>query len=427
MATISTPGIARAARACVSVMFPPPISPMCVVIGPQGLDCLPGDISRPTPDMPFPRAQGKQSRKGSARGAGNGGSRQAPTRSSQCSSLSELLLHARHALPCGLLRRAGAAPVGFQADCSVVGVTLQSAELPDPINHTSPHGCPLISRTRGLAGDVFAVDVADTLLRQAFITVRERRLTGHRGIAGVPVQFEIGGADGIECPDRFGAGRGVAIMLILKEQNDALPGSLGGRFEEFRVHGRAVGSRVVQAPEIEATHAIGVKDPGKLQAPFQHFVLLLESKVRAELVALPRAVLGRRRSRPVDFKQRARDIGHAQAIALQQPPRFLDLFRIEVHQVLVPHATQLDPIEPKLAGGNLERATEVLRDLIRDDRNPEGRVHTVYPSFSSRYFLLMIAASFGVLALSGTRSSSTTAQPRKPTLWSAWNTPGRST
>src|SRR5258708_5189471 len=36
MAAISTPGRVRAASACVSVIFPPPISPMYVVIWPAG-------------------------------------------------------------------------------------------------------------------------------------------------------------------------------------------------------------------------------------------------------------------------------------------------------------------------------------------------------------------------------------------------------
>src|SRR5437899_105110 len=81
----------------------------------------------------------------------------------------------------------------------------------------------------------------------------------------------------------------------------------------------------------------------------------------------------------------------------------------------------------EIEGSDLERTTEILRELVGDDRNSERRVHMAYPSFSWRYLLLRIAESFGVPALSGTLSSSTIAQPRKPTWWSALNIPGRST
>src|SRR5207249_7537865 len=120
---------------------------------------------------------------------------------------------------------------------------------------------------------------------------------------------------------------------------------------------------------------------------------------------------------------RDRNVTGVQTCAL--PICFFNLFRIE--QVLVPHAAQFDPVHAELFGGDFASTAEILRDFIVDDGNPERRIHTVTPSFSSRYFLLMAPDSFGVRALSGTTSSSTIAQPRKFTLCKAANAAGRST
>src|SRR5437879_11610657 len=93
--------------------------------------------------------------------------------------------------------------------------------------------------------------------------------------------------------------------------------SLGGCLEQFRVHGRAVRGRVVQAPEIEATQPIGAKHAREFKAAFQHLVLLLKGKVGAELVAALRAELRTRCTRPVHLEQRAGELRYTQAVAFQ--------------------------------------------------------------------------------------------------------------
>src|SRR5208282_383655 len=86
-----------------------------------------------------------------------------------------------------------------------------------------------------------------------------------------------------------------------------------------------------------------------------------------------------------------------------------------------------DPLQPKFARDYFAGTAEILAHLIVDDGDPEGRIHTFSPSFSSTYFLLIIADSFGVRALSGMASSSTIPHPRKLILRSAASTAGRFT
>src|SRR5207253_1167080 len=156
------------------------------------------------------------------------------------------------------------------------------------------------------------------------------------------------------------------------------------------------------------------------------FILLFEREISVELVALG-AEFRLRRALPVHFEEWAGNVRHPQLVLFQNPPGFFNLFRIQFEQVLVPHAAQFDPVHAELFGGDFASTAEILRDFIVDDGNPERRIHTVTPSFSSRYFLLMAPDSFGVRALSGTTSSSTIAQPRKFTLCKAANAAGRST
>src|SRR5207245_4005839 len=114
-------------------------------------------------------------------------------------------------------------------------------------------------------------------------------------------------------------------------------------------------------------------------------------------------------------------------VLLQNPPRFFDFLGVQFEQVLVPHTSQLDAIHPKFLRGDFASTAKVLRDFVVDYGDSERRLHTVIPSLSTRYFLLIAAESLGVRVLSGTPSSSTMAHPRKFTLWSASNTAGRFT
>src|SRR5205085_6523897 len=131
--------------------------------------------------------------------------------------------------------------------------------------------------------------------------------------------------------------------------------------------------------------------------------------------------------RPIHFKKRAGNIRDAQLVFLQDTPRLGNFFRVQAQNVLVPHAAQFDPVHAVFFCCDFTSPAEVLGNFVVNDRNTKGRLHMVTPIFSSRYFWLISAHSLGVRRLSGTASSSTTAQPRKLTLCKASNTAGRST
>src|SRR5208282_5490361 len=179
-------------------------------------------------------------------------------------------------------------------------------------------------------------------------------------------------------------------------------------------------------PKIEAADAVGLEGLGQLDAAFENFVLLLEREIGVKLGAF-RAEFGFRCAGPVHFEERAGDVRHAQFVFFEDAARLVDFFGVKTKQVFVPHAAQLDPLKAKLARNHFARTAEVLAHFIVDDSNMEWRGHTVSPSFSSTYFLLMTADSLGVRALSGTASSSTIPHPRKFILRSAASTAGRST
>src|SRR5437016_5514507 len=58
---------------------------------------------------------------------------------------------------------------------------------------------------------------------------------------------------------------------------------------------------------------------------------------------------------------------------LKNSARFRDFFFVEVDDVLLPHAAQLDPSHAEFARRDFAGVPEVLRYLIVDDRNAEGR------------------------------------------------------
>ena len=150
----------------------------------------------------------------------------------------------------------------------------------------------------------------------------------------------------------------------------------------------------------------------QLNAALEHFILLLEGKIGAELIAFG-TKLRSRSAGPVHLEERTGDIGDTQAVSFKNAAGFFDFLRVQLEEVFVPHTAQLDPVHAEIVRGNFARAAEILSDFVVDDSYAERRLHTLNPSLSSTYFLLMSADSFGVRALSGTLSNSTMAHPRK--------------
>jgi hypothetical protein len=73
---------------------------------------------------------------------------------------------------------------------------------------------------------------------------------------------------------------------------------------------------IVEPPEIEESHAVGLKRLGQFNAAFEDFGLLLEGEVGVELIALG-TEFGLWRPRPIDLKERAGNVGDAQFVFLE--------------------------------------------------------------------------------------------------------------
>src|ERR1019366_7474063 len=92
-------------------------------------------------------------------------------------------------------------------------------------------------------------------------------LAVHDGIGGVPVEAEAG--DGGEQAHGLLRGGGVAVLLVLEYEGDAL--FAGG------LHGGAVRLGIFEAPEIEAADLVGLKLFGEGDARGEDVVLLVKA------------------------------------------------------------------------------------------------------------------------------------------------------
>src|ERR1700730_4033576 len=307
----------------------------------------------------------------------------------------------------------------------MIAVTFECTKLSGPVDGAPAHGGPLISLAIQLFHHVLAMTVANPILWQETISIGVRFLIICRCVPGIPIQHQMRRLHCAEDFSRFSSCCSVACQLIFQDQDHTLLACFVGRVHQLLIDGRTIGRLILEAPEIKEADAVGTECPRQFDTPLEHFILLLKSKVSVELITLG-AVFGFGRARPIHLEQRTGDVGDAQIVLFQNTPCFLDFFCVQIQQVFVPHAPQFDPIHAKFSGGHLASVAEVLRHLVADNSNSERRLHTVTPSFSSRYFLLITADSLGVRPGSGTASSSTMAQPRKFDLCNASNTAGKS-
>ncbi len=150
-------------------------------------------------------------------------------------------------------------PVRLKAHRVVIAIVLERAELPDPIDDASTDRSPLEFAV-GFADRVFAMAVADAMLRQQLIVVGIRRVAGEcGGVAGIPVEHEIVlGNFGQQCGGLFAAAR-VAGHLVFEQQNQIVPGAGSRGLAQLIVDGGAIGLWIFEPPEIEAANAIGIE------------------------------------------------------------------------------------------------------------------------------------------------------------------------
>ena len=191
-------------------------------------------------------------------------------------------------------------------------VVMQGLKLADPIHDAAADWSPGVFLI-GLANYIFAVAVADAIFREQCVAVGIGRAAESRGVAGIPVEHEIFVGDGIQHGGGFLAGGGVAGHFVFEQQDQIFLGATLRGLLELGVDGGAVGSGIVEAPEIEAADALGFESLGEGDAALEKFVLCVGIEVCVELIAAF-ALAGDRRAGPIGFEEWAGDVGDAQFV-----------------------------------------------------------------------------------------------------------------
>src|SRR6185437_2741828 len=192
--------------------------------------------------------------------------------------LLQLFFHACPTLTRGFLRSTPATPVRLKAGRVFITLLLERLELPGPVDESATHRCPLLARTIWLVLNVLAMNVADTVLRQGIVPIRECLLAAHRSIARIPIDHEILRLHGGQQTASFCASSCVAGKLVFENQDDLFLRSFVGCIAHFVVNRGAVGSLIVKPPKIKDTYAIGVEGFGQFERALQELVLLLEGE-----------------------------------------------------------------------------------------------------------------------------------------------------
>src|SRR5881392_2270947 len=193
-------------------------------------------------------------------------------------------------------------------------------------------------------------------------------------VSWIPIEHQVGSSYRSKHLGGFCRSRRIASRLIFENQNHVFFRRFFGGVPQLFIHSRSIRPLIIQPPKIETPDAIRLKRLRQLDASFKHFILLLESKISVELIALG-TVLRLRCARPIHLEKRAGDVRHTQLVLFQDAPRFFDFFCVQLEKVLVPHAAQLDPFHSKFLRGYFAYVPKVLTDLVVDHRNPEWRFH----------------------------------------------------
>src|SRR5204862_1725115 len=141
--------------------------------------------------------------------------------------------------------------MSFQAGGVLVALLFQSAELSSPVDCPASHGRPFLAAPGWFLLNVFAVNMADSILRQLVISIWKRVLPTHRRVAWIPVDHDVRGLDSRQSPCRFRARCGVARVFVFQIKNDVLLGGFVRGFSLLVVNGSAVRGLLVQPPEIQ--------------------------------------------------------------------------------------------------------------------------------------------------------------------------------
>src|SRR5258708_39748308 len=104
----------------------------------------------------------------------------------------------------------------------MVAITRKSSELTDPIDDSASHRRPFVGFAVRLLDRIFAMAMADPLLRQKVIAVWVWLLAPCSCISRVPIQHQITGLHRAQDFGGLGRRRGVACEFFFEHPNHGL-------------------------------------------------------------------------------------------------------------------------------------------------------------------------------------------------------------
>ena len=111
------------------------------------------------------------------------------------------------------------------------------------------------NRSRNRAGSTLGYP---TIFGKQLVSVGIRRFSGGASVSWIPIHHEIAGRNRRKNFGGFRAGSGIACHLVFEDEDDFVLRGCHGSFVQFGVDRVAIWLLVVEAPEIEQPHALGL-------------------------------------------------------------------------------------------------------------------------------------------------------------------------
>src|SRR5260370_31160301 len=263
-------------------------------------------------------------------------------------------------------------PVCLEAHSITIARLRQLAKLCRPVDDPHAHRRPY-NLAASILHRILHMAMSDPMLRKQ-VPCRGIgiKFTTHHCVASVPIKRKVWRRDSTQGARRFPTCCCVARELILQHEQHSLFAAGVRRRLQFSVDSFTIWLHIIQPPEIETTQLIRLELLRQCNALLKHNILLLQS-VDTERILL-RAVPLPRCSRPIHLEERTCNISHAQAVFGEDLQCLADFSVREGLKVLVPHATQLNPLEPELFRCFRTPATKVLQSLFDDHSDLERRL-----------------------------------------------------
>ena len=118
----------------------------------------------------------------------------------------------------------------LQAHGKVIVGVLQGAELSYPIDHPTSHCSPFNAFAVRLTLRVFAVHMANSMMRQFIEPIGKWRLPKHGCVTGIPIEHEVRSFHSVQGSRPLCPCPGVAFVFVFEQQDNIYPGSLLGGF-----------------------------------------------------------------------------------------------------------------------------------------------------------------------------------------------------